>query len=321
MMQHHFIWNQISKYFSVTYSRKFLQERYKRLDIAHADKLAYKNCYPFIYYLEHGRKYFEQANTALKEILPILLFYGTIQLMKAVLLTVDPFYPNSSQVLAHGVSTRKRKKNAYLFLFDEVKLQKNGLFLYSLKKIFSIKEIPGQKYKMRQLLLQIPELHALFYSLENKPVSYKLSRDCDNNLRISEKILDEYHLTLSSFQHYFCKIIGQENCHIFQKKNELIIKNGILHPNIQKKAPILFDSEKKMYLLADRGNFCTLPELMSHYLILYNLSMICRYETEWWGELFHHYPETDYPFIESFLNLSIDKTPQLILDVLNGSEI
>ena len=40
-----------------------------------------------------------------------------------------------------------------------------------------------------------------------------------------------------------------------------------------------------------------LPELISHYLILYNLSMIARYETEWWSELLKTTPNDDYPIL------------------------
>ena len=44
-----------------------------------------------------------------------------------------------------------------------------------------------------------------------------------------------------------------------------------------------------------------LPELISHYLVLYNLSMIARYETEWWSELLKTTPNDDYPTIIQFL--------------------
>ena len=59
---------------------------------------------------------------------PILLFYGFVHLIKACLLQQDPCYPENTSVFAHGVTTRKRKKQQYEFLKDEVKFQKNGLF-------------------------------------------------------------------------------------------------------------------------------------------------------------------------------------------------
>ncbi len=60
----------------------------------------------------------------------MLLFYGMSQLFKACLLTIDPNYPESTTVLAHGVTTRKRKKQGYQFLEDEVKVQKKWI-IYS----------------------------------------------------------------------------------------------------------------------------------------------------------------------------------------------
>ena len=64
---------------------------------------------------------------------PMLLFYGMGQLFKACLLTIDPNYPESTSVLAHGVTTRKRKKQGYQFLEDEVKIQKNWTYLLTLQ--------------------------------------------------------------------------------------------------------------------------------------------------------------------------------------------
>ncbi len=51
----------------------------------------------------------------------------------------------------------------------------------------------------------------------------------------------------------------------------------------------------------------SLPEIHAHYLLLYNLSMISRYETEWWSELLHSYPSKAYTFILEFLSVSAEK--------------
>ncbi len=59
--------------------------------------------------------YYDQFSKAPLALKPLLLYYGYVQLLKAILLTVDPIYPQSSSVLAHGVSTRKRKKQHYSF--------------------------------------------------------------------------------------------------------------------------------------------------------------------------------------------------------------
>ena len=57
---------------------------------------------------------------------------------------------------------------------------------------------------------------------------------------------------------------------------------------------------------------------MVHYLLLYNLSMIARYETEWWSELTKMMPNKDYPFIKTFLDITLQKSPFLIYEYLMG---
>ena len=54
--------------------------------------------------------------------------------------------------------------------------------------------------------------------------------------------------------------------------------------------------------------------LLSHYLVSYNLSMIARYETEWWAELMKTMPNDDYPCIVQFLKISQSKVPFLIFE-------
>ena len=61
-----------------------------------------------------------------------------------------------------------------------------------------------------------------------------------------------------------------------------------------------------------RNSKPVLPELLVHYLLLYNLSMISRYETDWWYDLLGSYGSEDYPFIYQFLNISAQKIPYYI---------
>ena len=106
-------WQQLSFFFiskRTTLSCPLL----RKSSIQDAEK-SFENCYPFIYYLEHGKNYYELYKTAPFSIQPMLLFYGISQLFKACLLTIDPNYPESTTVLAHGVTTRKRKNKGINF--------------------------------------------------------------------------------------------------------------------------------------------------------------------------------------------------------------
>lgn len=93
-------------------AQRLLKKSYQHQNIELAEQKSYNNAYSFIYYIEHGLAYLQQASLTPTSIKPVLLFYGMVQLIKACLLTVDPAYPESTSVLAHGVSTRKEKNKA-----------------------------------------------------------------------------------------------------------------------------------------------------------------------------------------------------------------
>ena len=75
--------------------------------------------------------------------------------------------------------------------------------------------------------------------------------------------------------------------------------------------------KKQLCLPSKLHAHSTLPDILIHYLLLYNLSMIARYETEWWFELMKTTPNTDYPFIKTFLSITEKKGPHLALEFLS----
>ncbi|WP_326850925.1 YaaC family protein, partial [Bacillus haynesii] len=104
------------------------------------------------FFLKHAEAFYKQAKIATLEIKPILLFYGMAQLLKACLLTTDPSYPSHTSVLAHGVTTRKRKKQNYRFYEDEVKIQRNGLCMHVIRSLFQLSGLEDERFNMKQLL-------------------------------------------------------------------------------------------------------------------------------------------------------------------------
>ncbi|OLS33485.1 YaaC family protein [Bacillus sp. MRMR6] len=306
-------WDSYTCFFSAEYSQAYLKNKYTKLNIDQAEQKSYENCYPFLYYLEHGQIYYEQAEKAPLILKPILLFYGLAHLIKACVLTVDPAYPETTSVLAHGVSTRKRKKQNYQFFQDEVKIQKNGLFPFISEKLFHMKQLEGEKVIMEDLLRQIPELNGLF-SLQEGASTFTQIYTQDGQMVIPENILDQYHMTESRFKEF---LISRSNSQIeFSEEGLVFTFNGT---PFNASSPLKYDLEKHSYVLPlKKGDLLLYPELLIHYLLLYNLSMIARYETEWWSELTKMMPNRDYPFIYSFLLNTLQKGPFLIYEYLMG---
>ncbi|MGJ9385886.1 YaaC family protein [Salipaludibacillus sp. CF4.18] len=244
---------------SSSFTQHYLQDNYERLGIVKSKETAYENCYSVIYYIKMGNHFFDDGSKSSLAIQPVLLFYGLCHWLKAAVLTVDPTYPANSQVLSHGLSTRKRKKKGYYFLQDEVRIQKEGLFPFLSEKLFHVKQFSGEKLSMRQLMYGISEL---------------------------EDLLEQ----------------------LFPKK---------IHPPTQHN--VLNKNEILKTLSATSNN--ELPQILTYYALLYQLSMICRYETEWWGELLYSFSSNDLPLIEQFLSISTDKCPILLENFFFPKEI
>lgn len=305
------------RFYSATYTRHFLEAHYEKNGVDEATSKSYQLSYPFIYYLHHGELYFKQASIAPIALKPILLFYGLVQFIKGCLLTRDPNYPKNSQVLAHGVSTRKRKKASYQFLMDEVKTQKHGLFGHFLDKMFHVKHKENEKYSMKQLLYHVADMHELFAAIDGQPISY-IGKRCGETLIFSNKLLDDYHMTPKRFAQYLQSFENNDyddTKPIVEKEESVIIP--VTFP-LTSGAPWRLASDGTPHLLKTKEmtDRCTLPDIAIHYLLLYNLSMICRYEIEWWGELIRTFDGTDYPYISHYLKIAERIIPKLIDDFL-----
>jgi hypothetical protein len=312
-------WSSYSVFFSAENTQAYLKKCYTRHGIDQPEAKSYENCYPFIYYLEHAKIYYEQAAKSPLLIQPIMLFYGLVHLIKASILTADPNYPETTSVLAHGVSTRKRKKQQYSFFEDEVKFQKTGLFPFMADKLFHMKHMEGDKIEMGELFKYIPELNGLFMQTEGAP-TFADAELAKGRLTMPASILDQFHMTEERFTDYF----NSKGVYSIESAEQgesglMTFTCGSLPP--QDIRPLKFNiHESSLSFPLTKGDLVSFPELLLHYLLLYNLSMIARYETEWWSELMKMMPNKDYPFIHSFLEITLLKGPYLVYQYLIGQK-
>ncbi|MDQ0216522.1 hypothetical protein J2S13_002982 [Oikeobacillus pervagus] len=306
----------LNQFKSASTAQKYLLKQYNKLENDNNTSLSYDNCYRFIYFLDHGELYLRQAKKVPIEIKPILAFYGATHLIKACLITVDPLYPETTTVLAHGLSARKRKKQNFRFIHDEVKIQKNGLFSHSIDKMFGITQLEGEKLTMKQLLSQIPELSDTFHFHYHYHTHFSLQWKDSTLLLLNKKILDHYHVGVERFIQYLRSISNI----LIKDYNDSYFLVELQNENADT-AFLRYNAEEKVFgIPLKKEDLSPLPELMIHYCILYNLSMIARYETEWWGELLKTFPNEDLPFIQKFLSVTLEKIPFLITQFLIEKE-
>jgi hypothetical protein len=305
-------WESFLPYQSAPFSQNYLRGIYEAREIQEAVSKSYQNGYSFIYYLIHGKRFFDQASLAPYEIKPLLLFYGTVQFCKACLLTVDQDYPENSTVLAHGVSTRKIKKQNFQFLHDSILIQKKGLFPHMATTLFGLGSLEGKKLRMEDLFHYLPDLNDLYKKIKGRPLCRPVEKGEKETFQVESKLLIDLQMSEDRFFRFFKGVFEPEGDSA--SKPFFVLK---VVQDLNKETPFLTDLKGNLYLPISKEDYPILPELLVHYLILYNLSMISRYETEWWNDLFLQRSSQDISFIQAFIDLTERKIPYLISQYLD----
>lgn len=288
-------------------AQSFLHKCYQNID--DPTKKSYQNGTAFMHYIQHGLQFYKSGEESSPIVRPVLYFYGMVHLLKGWLLTKRPDYPESTALLAHGVTSRKRKRKDYQFFDDEVKIQQQGLFPYFAKHMYHFNPFPLEKASMRLLLANIPELHVL-WNYQQRKTLIDIGKINSEQLLFPTSILDRFHLTRNAFIQRirpFLPTIKEvsEQTTLFRidLQEEIMQANGPFFVHMD---------NQRLYFPAYRDIYFPYSEIIAHYLILYNLSMLCRYETEWWGELMVSKADSAYPMIEHFLEVTKRKIPYLI---------
>ncbi|MFP7477216.1 YaaC family protein [Terribacillus saccharophilus] len=282
----------------------FLQKSYQHIGIPDAEAQSYQNISAFLAYLEHGKSYYSHGQDAPLLMKPVLLFYGMTHFMKASLLLTRPAYPESTADLAHGLSTRKRKKRDYQFSLDEVLCQQRGLFPYFSRHVCKREFHTIKKVSMGDMFGLVPELHQLLTLQQGKRNLTEVVLKGDS-LILQEGLLDEFQYTKRRFLEFL-----ESFSFTITEQDRLAIKP----PDSLWKAagPLSCNSFTKQYYFIQHSHWSSFHECMAHYALLYNLSMICRYEAEWWTDLLHVNRQKEYPLIVRFLEVTAEKFPLLI---------
>ncbi|MDY0394730.1 YaaC family protein [Virgibacillus halophilus] len=100
-------------------------------------------------------------------------------------------------------------------------------------------------------------------------------------------LLDRYHLTKQAFVQRIKGYVARNSIHSsYEDVSTLYME--VTAPVDEAHSPFFLDSTQNIYFPADRKQCLSLPEAVVHYLLLYNLSMLSRYEAEWWGGTARH---------------------------------
>jgi hypothetical protein len=316
------IWNLYLLLENETTTRRFLEEKYRGLNRETLPREAFRAAHDLIHHVKQARALYHSARVSDIAIRPLLAYYGLMNLVKAWMLSVDPEYPGTTSVLKHGLSTRKRKPACFALLQEEIRVQREGLFPM-LASVIGEGDRTGERLSVRTLFSLLPDLQDSYRQLFREatlfPIAW-LERETSWMI-VEEIVLDRFHLTprglaeaLNRHRHLTGASFLTEATIVRDKKVYLrLSKTGSIlpHPFIRE------DTAGNHYLLVYPHRPSWLPaEILVHYMLLFSLSMLCRYDPAIWGEIMHGLGSEEMVLIQEFLQLTQRKSPQLILEAL-----
>ena len=310
-------------------ARKYLAACYHGMGLEHFDRLAFQQSSRFLYLWKQARQFYQTAMDADLSIQPLLLFYGCSHLLKGMLLTRDPAYPQNSRVLQHGVTTRKLKRSAYLLTEDEIRPQKEGLFAH-LAQVFSLSPLQD-RYFAHDLFASIPGVSHAYAVTTSKELFWvrmemtKLAPPKELEAMYSGAWITvcfpegkdgPLSYSTETFMQYIRRLTPPACKLDHVRWREGTIKEMLL-PQFAlsqlEQHPLFRVQEQTLFFWNGPSTSPPLPEWASHYLLLYLLSMLCRYETEWWGELTLSHGFAERFLVELFLEHHAATFPTVIM--------
>lgn len=299
---------------------RFLRGQYEKIGLDNPQRLAYLATPKVIYGIKQARQYYKAAEYGDIMTKPLLLYYGMMSLARALIATREPEYPSTTSVLKHGLSTRKLKRDAYQFVLDEVRVQKDGVFvvLHSMLQGSDFGE--RNRVILKDLLSVIPDLSAGFEQIYGLPavceIEYKNESDA-HFWDLPRKILHARGHTRDEFVQLMNRAANADQPIFHLKQMDAPGRLHLYHNTPVTDHPmVIFDLSGKPHLRYPHDHDKFIPEISLHFMLMFVLGMLCRYETERWGEMILLFSSQDVYVINEFLNLSMRKFPNLILNEL-----
>jgi len=304
-------------------AREYLMNSYESKGIEHPNRHAFSQCTRFVYTWRQARSYYEAATHADLLIRPLLLFYGCMQMIKGCILAIDPFYPSNSRMLQHGVTTRKMKKSPYRLLDDEVRPQKEGLFAHA-AQLFKLSPL-RERYKADHLFASLAEMMPAYERIVGASQWMPITQKESGSVLIfpsSTQSIGPLAYSSETLCGYLNRLAPDSVAFDIYESEPSAGQSYRLRGSIEqltKHRLFTVTQQGDLYFWNGSEEDLPLPQWATHYLLLYLLGILCRYETEWWGELVLSHTLSELILIERFLQLHSEQFPVLICTLLSGN--
>ncbi|KEO81146.1 YaaC family protein [Tumebacillus flagellatus] len=320
------LWDTFVYYENEQTTSEFLRRQYEAQGLESVSKWVYQATPKFIFSIKQAREYYRAAEACDILTKPLLLYYGMMALSKALITSRTPDYPSTTSVLKHGLSTRKLKRDGYAFADDEVRVQKDGIFQTLHQTLGGPDFQPMHPFRMKELLGVIPELkHAYERLYGPAPVCpldfFQPESTKKPHWHVPRSFVSSARKTRDELLELLNRHGGEETRFSFPEEPS---ETGLLRIEVDGNPTghrlLLHDFSGRPHLRLPHEGDLVLPEISVHFMVMFVLGMLCRYETERWGEMILTFSSHDTFLINEFLNVSMRKFPNLILDELNQEQ-
>jgi hypothetical protein len=261
---------------------------------------------------------FEQSDACVDlPVRPLVRYYAVLGWMKTLLYLHDLSFPASMSVLQHGISVRRSKRQPYRWPLETVYVHKDGIlqcfFALSRARDNERSEFP-QKLVVGDLLGAMPPLacdvaiaHQQFQHVY--PLREEVGADSTSEY-VSRSIAANAGMTVEEWKRAYLKagrMTVDADGFLHGSMDGEIVRDTVVSPSEppgllmlpipSKGHPWVITHGENRYLL-DSPCF---PQWLNHFVILYSLSALCRYNPMEWSDILTWNNEGDAYLVRAYL--------------------
>ncbi len=323
---------------SPSYAVRILTTAYQQLGFTPPKSSVIEASFAMSSAVAQMQAYFLAAQSVALNSRPILLYYGMLHLAKAIAIIANPYYGDTLESQKHGLSIR-RKKGRYEYFKDRVFIQKNGVFLdwYSslhiITKVWplpgmavcanaSIEDLAHASLPVIELWRCIPDLAPLLSitgkssrcislylsDVNNATITATSSPQLPHIERLAQEIGLAPNMALQYLQQFY---YPATNIHAWACIDRPHLLSHGTDPDLIICVPPLSAT-----LLRD----FSFPEPLVYFALLFQLSMLQRYEPMEWVSLTNDPMSMEYMIIEILCDNTLSLTPYLFSHLISAIE-
>lgn len=258
-----------------------------------------------------AREYYEASEKVTILTRPLLIFYGMNALAKVLFMAN---HGKKSPSNSHGLT--KAEKWSGKFEELTVEIRRDGTFP-QFHGCFSNDNLASIKFSTKELLSVIPEIKVEFETVIGEKSRALKTKHSEHGINIIDTDLEKYTVLekelslIPGFQESFVSIQ--------RLKDNIFLWSNSAESN-KHFTRTIFGENYITLTVEKNGRFLILPEMSAHYLIMFLLGMLSRYQPQEWGRTIKGEVSGEIYLVQKFLEVTKRKFPNLILNNLHNRD-